>query len=54
MDIEGTTLTNFFPEKQRPLLFDNNCSIPSLKSFNLTRTENVEVTIFYDPVPPGF
>jgi heat shock protein 4 len=28
--------------------------IPSLKSFNLTKTDPVEITLFYDPTPPGF
>jgi heat shock protein 4 len=54
MEIESSSLTNIFPEKQRPILFDNNCGIPSLKSFNLTRTEPIEVTLFYDPPPPGY
>jgi len=54
MEIETASLTNFFPEKQRPVLFDSNCAIPSLKSFNLSRTEPVELTLFYDPPPPGF
>jgi heat shock protein 4 len=53
MEVENSTITHLFPEKQRPVLFDNNCLVPSLKSFNLTKHEPVELTLFYDPVPAG-
>lgn len=54
MELEVIPLMQYFPEKQRPVLFDVNCSIPSLKSFSLSKNDNIEVTIFYDPAPDGF
>lgn len=54
MEVESASLTQYFPEKQRPVLFDYNCGIPSTKSFNLSRTDNIELTLFYDPAPQGF
>lgn len=54
MEIEAMSLNQYFPEKQRPVLFDYNCSIPSVKSFNLQKNDHIELTVFYDPVPDGF
>ena len=54
MDVESLSLVQYFPEKQRPILFDYNYSIPSVKSFSLSKNDNIEVTVFYDPIPEGF
>ncbi|CAD8139686.1 unnamed protein product [Paramecium octaurelia] len=47
-------LVRCFPEKQCKVLFDQNNPIPSIKSFALLKTEPIEITLFYDPVPEGF
>ncbi|CAD8045519.1 unnamed protein product [Paramecium sonneborni] len=47
-------LVRCFPEKQCKVLFDQNNAIPSVKSFSLLKTEPIEITLFYDPVPEGF
>ncbi|KAM3138385.1 hypothetical protein pb186bvf_009471 [Paramecium bursaria] len=48
------SMSGYFPEKQCKLLFDQNCVIPAVKSFSLMKTEAIEVTLFYEPTPPGF
>ncbi|CAD8054922.1 unnamed protein product [Paramecium sonneborni] len=47
-------LLKCFPEKQCKILFDQNNPIPSIKSFNLMKTQPIEITLFYDPIPQGF
>ncbi|CAD8077171.1 unnamed protein product [Paramecium sonneborni] len=47
-------LLNCFPERQCKILYDQNNPIPSIKSFALMKTQPIEITLFYDPVPQGF
>lgn len=51
MNVEQQSLTQFFPEKQSKLLFDANNQYCSNKAFSLTKTEPIEITFYYDPVP---
>lgn len=50
----GGTLSKMFPEKQCATLFAGSGKYPVTKSLRLERTEEVELTLFYDPVPSGF
>ncbi|CAK94865.1 unnamed protein product (macronuclear) [Paramecium tetraurelia] len=47
-------LARCFPEKQCKILFEQNNPIPSIKSFTLMKTQPIQLTLFYDPVPQGF
>ncbi|CAD8139164.1 unnamed protein product [Paramecium pentaurelia] len=47
-------LVKCFPEKQCKILFEQNNPIPCIKSFALMKTQPIQITLFYDPVPQGF
>lgn len=39
--------------KTTSILYDKNCQIPSTKSLNFKRSENIELVLTYDPPVPG-
>lgn len=50
MDIEDARNN---PIKQRSILFDTGCNVPSVKAVSFHKEDAVEFRLFYDPVPIG-
>eukprot|EP00331_Platyophrya_macrostoma_P004412 CAMPEP_0176425616 /NCGR_PEP_ID=MMETSP0127-20121128/11484_1 /TAXON_ID=938130 /ORGANISM="Platyophrya macrostoma, Strain WH" /LENGTH=788 /DNA_ID=CAMNT_0017806789 /DNA_START=42 /DNA_END=2408 /DNA_ORIENTATION=+ len=50
MDIEDPRNN---PIKQRSILFDAGCNVPSVKAVSFHKEDAVEFRLFYDPVPIG-
>jgi len=50
MDIEDSRNN---PIKQRSILFDSGCNVPSVKAVSFHKEDAVEFKLFYDPVPIG-
>lgn len=54
MEIEGGSINHAFAEKQHPLIFDKNCSLPCTKTITFHKCDPMEITLYYDPIPAGF